>query len=148
MRAFFEFRRARLSVFSWRVVKGPHLSGFSSSMRTAVSMTDMGSLSSWMRNSTLISRKNPTSMDASLRLLFTIGSSVMTKETKTFDALDWLAQLVSHIPTKGEQMVRYGVYPPLVWCTGVRSGARDSQIPSYEHDLYCDPDYPIEIYAS
>ena len=22
--------------------------------------------------------------------------------TKTFDALDWLAQLVSHIPTKGE----------------------------------------------
>jgi len=29
------------------------------------------------------------------------------KATKTFDALDWLAQLVSHIPTKGEQMVRY-----------------------------------------
>ena len=24
----------------------------------------------------------------------------------------------------------------------------DSQIPSYEDDLYCDPDYPIEIYAS
>ncbi len=41
--------------------------------------------------------------------------------TKTFDApvsstgqaLDWLAQLVTHIPNKGEQMVRYGVYPPL-----------------------------------
>ncbi len=30
-----------------------------------------------------------------------------------FDALDWLAQLVTHIPNKGEQMVRYGVYPPL-----------------------------------
>ncbi len=29
------------------------------------------------------------------------------KATKTFDALDWLAQLVTHIPTKGEQMVRY-----------------------------------------
>ena len=25
---------------------------------------------------------------------------------------------------------------------------RDSQIPSYEDDLYCDPDYPIEMYAS
>jgi len=29
------------------------------------------------------------------------------KTTKTIDALDWLAQLVSHIPNKGEQMVRY-----------------------------------------
>jgi hypothetical protein len=29
------------------------------------------------------------------------------KATKTFGALDWLAQLVTHIPTKGEQMVRY-----------------------------------------
>ena len=27
--------------------------------------------------------------------------------TKTFDALDWLSQLVTHIPNKGEQMVRY-----------------------------------------
>jgi hypothetical protein len=27
--------------------------------------------------------------------------------TETFDALDWLAQLVTHIPNKGEQMVRY-----------------------------------------
>jgi hypothetical protein len=26
---------------------------------------------------------------------------------KTFEALDWLAQLVTHIPNKGEQMVRY-----------------------------------------
>jgi hypothetical protein len=29
------------------------------------------------------------------------------KTTKTFDALAWLAQLVTHIPNKGEQMVRY-----------------------------------------
>jgi len=29
------------------------------------------------------------------------------KTSKTFDALDWLAQLVTHIPHKGEQMVRY-----------------------------------------
>ncbi len=27
--------------------------------------------------------------------------------SKTLLALDWLAQLVSHIPGKGEQMVRY-----------------------------------------
>jgi hypothetical protein len=36
--------------------------------------------------------------------------------TKTFDALDWLAQLVTHIPNKGESAgsgVRYRVYPPL-----------------------------------
>jgi hypothetical protein len=32
------------------------------------------------------------------------------RSTKTFDALDWLAQLVTHIPNKGEQMVRYYAY--------------------------------------
>jgi hypothetical protein len=30
--------------------------------------------------------------------------------SKTFDALDWLAQLVTHIPNKGEQMVPYYGY--------------------------------------
>ena len=155
--------------------------------------------------------------------------------TKTFDALDWLAQLVTHIPNKGEQMVRYyGFYsnksrglrkkagtddqvPALIdsdlspqafrknWarliqkiyhvdpllcpkCFGsmriiafiddeqlvkkilkhldlwevrqrpppranapplyIHIDYADSQIPSYEDDLYCDPDYPIELYAS
>ena len=29
-----------------------------------------------------------------------------------------------------------------------QSDYTDSQIPSYEDDLYCDPDYPIERYAS
>jgi len=29
------------------------------------------------------------------------------KASKTFDALDWLAQLTIHIPNRGEQMVRY-----------------------------------------
>ena len=29
------------------------------------------------------------------------------KTSKTLDALDWLAKLVTHIPNKGEQMVRY-----------------------------------------
>ncbi len=30
--------------------------------------------------------------------------------SKTFLALDWLAQLVPHIPGRGEQMVRYYGY--------------------------------------
>ena len=32
------------------------------------------------------------------------------KSSKTYDALDWLAQLVVHIPDRGEQMVRYYGY--------------------------------------
>ena len=47
-----------------------------------------------------------------------IHQSKEAKTTKTFDApvsstgqaLDWLAQLVSHIPHKGEQMVLYYGY--------------------------------------
>ena len=31
------------------------------------------------------------------------------KEEKTFDALEWLAAMCSHVPNKGEQMVRYYV---------------------------------------
>jgi hypothetical protein len=32
------------------------------------------------------------------------------KTVKTFNALDWLAQLITHIPDKGEQMCRYYDY--------------------------------------
>ena len=32
------------------------------------------------------------------------------RSKKTFDALDWLAQLSTHIPNRGEQMVRYYGY--------------------------------------
>ena len=35
------------------------------------------------------------------------------KEDKIFDALEWLAAMCSHVPNKGEQMVRYGACPPL-----------------------------------
>jgi len=49
------------------------------------------------------------SADGTAKVLY---ESKDRKATKTFGALDWLAQLVTHIPTKGEQMVRYGVYPP------------------------------------
>jgi hypothetical protein len=49
---------------------------------------------------------------------------------KTFDALDWLAQLVTHIPTKGEQMVRYyGFYSNKL--RGLRKKAgTDDQVPA------------------
>ncbi len=52
------------------------------------------------------------------------------KATKTFDALDWLAQLVTHIPTKGEQMVRYyGFYSNK--SRGLRKKAgTDNQVPA------------------
>ena len=31
-------------------------------------------------------------------------------KTKTFDALEWLAAMCSHVPNRGEQMVRYYGY--------------------------------------
>ncbi len=39
-----------------------------------------------------------------------IYSSKDGRTSKTFEALDWLTQLVTHIPNKGEQMVRYYGY--------------------------------------
>jgi hypothetical protein len=32
------------------------------------------------------------------------------KKEKTFDALEWLAAITSHVPNKGKQMVRYYRY--------------------------------------
>jgi hypothetical protein len=50
--------------------------------------------------------------------------------SKTFEALDWLAQLVTHIPNKGEQMVRYyGYYSNK--SRGMRKKAgSDNQVPA------------------
>ena len=46
---------------------------------------------------------------------------------KTFDALDWLAQLTCHIPNRGEQMVRYyGYYSNK--CRGQRKKAGSDKI--------------------
>ena len=45
------------------------------------------------------------------------------RTSKTFHALDWLAQLTTHIPNKREQMVRYGVYPP--WRSYYSNKCRD-----------------------
>lgn len=33
-----------------------------------------------------------------------------SKKTQVFSALDWLARLITHIPNKGEQMVKYYGY--------------------------------------
>jgi len=51
--------------------------------------------------------------------------------SKTFQALDWLAQLVTHIPNKGKQMVRYyGYYSNKL--RGMRKKAgMDDQVPAF-----------------
>jgi hypothetical protein len=52
------------------------------------------------------------------------------KEQKAFDALEWLAAMCSHVPGKGEQMVRYYGYYSNV-CRGKRKKAElDELIPS------------------
>ena len=42
--------------------------------------------------------------------VYRIGNDKDGKQVKTFDALEWLAAMSSHIPNKGEQMVRYYGY--------------------------------------
>jgi len=50
--------------------------------------------------------------------------------TKTFDALDWLAQLTTHIPNKGEQMIRYyGFYSNKSRGSRKKAGT-DDQVPA------------------
>ncbi len=41
------------------------------------------------------------------------------KNLKTFDALEWLAAMCSHVPNRGEQMVRYYGH-----CSNVSRGRR------------------------
>ncbi len=77
------------------------------------------------------------------------------KEQKTFDALEWLAAMCSHVPNKGEQMVRYyGYYSnvsrgKLKNRTGMSryltslNLSRASRLNDY---LYVDPQYP-EVYS-
>ena len=52
------------------------------------------------------------------------------KEEKVFDALEWLAAMCSHVPNKGEQMVRYYGYYSNV-CRGKRKKQdQDGMLPS------------------
>jgi len=36
-----------------------------------------------------------------------------SSNSKTFEAVGWLAQLITHIPNRGEQMVKASSYPSL-----------------------------------
>ena len=36
-----------------------------------------------------------------------LNKSKDSKDEKTFDALEWIAAMCSHVPNRGEQMVRY-----------------------------------------
>jgi hypothetical protein len=46
------------------------------------------------------------------------------QKEEVFDALEWLAAMSSHVPDKGEQMVRYyGYYSNVSWGNG-RNKAR------------------------
>ena len=60
------------------------------------------------------------------------------KETKMLHALEWLAAMCSHVPDKGEQMVRYyGCYSNV---------ARGKRKKADADDYMKDPDYPAEVY--
>jgi len=49
---------------------------------------------------------------------------------KTFDALEWLAAMCSHVPNKGEQMVRYYGYYSNVSRGNRKKQNEDERIPS------------------
>jgi len=51
-----------------------------------------------------------------------IYQSKDAQKEKVFDALEWLAAMSSHVPDKGEQMVRYYGY-----CSNVSRGKRKKQ---------------------
>jgi len=53
----------------------------------------------------------------------------MTTETKMLDALEWLAAMCSHVPNKGEQMVRYYGYYSNVARGKRKKAAADDKIP-------------------
>ncbi len=52
------------------------------------------------------------------------------KEEKIFDALEWIAAMCSHVPSKDEQMVRYYGYLSNVSRGKRKKNARDGLIPS------------------
>ena len=56
-----------------------------------------------------------------------IYQSKSDSSSKTFDAIDWLAQLTTHIPNRGEQMVRYyGYYSNKMRGMRRKTGADDA----------------------
>src|SRR3974390_3749768 len=53
------------------------------------------------------SQERMTYLDQEAKVIY---NSKNGKATKIFDALEWMAAMCSHIPNKGEQMVRYYGY--------------------------------------
>jgi hypothetical protein len=51
------------------------------------------------------------------------------KSTKVFDALDWLAAMCSHIPNRGEQMVRYYGFYSNVSRGKIQMAGKDDDVP-------------------
>jgi hypothetical protein len=62
------------------------------------------------------------------------------KKEKVFDALEWLANLCSHVPNKGEQMVRYYGYYSSVSRGRRKAKDQDGLIPSILEPVE-DPDF-------
>ncbi len=65
------------------------------------------------------------------------------KEEKVFDALEWLAAMGSHVPNKGEQMVRYYGYYSNVSRGKCKKETEDALIPPI-----LEPEYPMDYYMS
>ncbi len=51
------------------------------------------------------------------------------KKTRTFEALEWLSALCSHVPNKGEQMARYYGYYSNVSRGKRKKAGKDAKIP-------------------
>jgi hypothetical protein len=64
------------------------------------------------------------------------------KSNKVFPALEWLAAMCSHIPNRGEQMVRYyGYY------SNVSRGKRQKKVNDFQDDHFDrDPEYAWDDY--
>ena len=62
------------------------------------------------------------------------------EEEKIFDALEWLAAMCSHVPNKGDQMVRYYGYVSNVSRGKRKKNERDELIPSILQPVE-DPDF-------
>ncbi len=61
--------------------------------------------------------------------------SIDEKDTKIFDALEWLAAMCSHVPNKGEQMARYyGFYSPAM--AGLRVENEKRQTPTIKSPAF------------
>ncbi len=61
------------------------------------------------------------------------------KEQKVFDALEWLAAMCSHVPNKGEQMVRYyGHYIVMSVAVNGKKEDQDEWISCIlDHNIFC-----------